>query len=147
MLISMMELVVQILLIVMTLFCNDISVSYIVVIGLVTLTALTSACVHNNNNKNNNHYFFYWQFSPVRVCPDHNQENRVESCSWDTGNFRQPAKNCQSTILWSCTNVLYFVLESLLRCEIGHEFHETEFQQHFSHSSGTNVTSVKREKS
>ena len=59
MLIFMMELVVQILMIVMTVFCNDISVSYIVVIGLVTLTALTSACVHNNNNKNNNHYFFY----------------------------------------------------------------------------------------
>ena len=29
----------------MTLFCNDITVSYIVVIGLVALAALTSACV------------------------------------------------------------------------------------------------------
>ena len=41
----MMELVVQILLIVMKVFYNDISVSYIVVIGLVALTALTSACM------------------------------------------------------------------------------------------------------
>ena len=46
----MMELVVQILMIVMTVFCNDITMFYIVVIGLVALTALTSACVHNDNN-------------------------------------------------------------------------------------------------
>ena len=59
MLISMLEFVVQILLIVMTVFCNDITVSYIVVIGLVALTALTSACVHNDNNNNNNYYYHY----------------------------------------------------------------------------------------
>ena len=59
MLIFMMELVVQILLIVMKVFYNDISVSYIVVIGLVALTALTSACVHNNNT-NNNYYCFHY---------------------------------------------------------------------------------------
>ena len=55
----MMELVVQILLIVMKVFYNDISVSYIVVIGLVALTALTSACVHNDNTNNNYYYFHY----------------------------------------------------------------------------------------
>ena len=41
----MMEIVVQILQIVMTVFCNDITVFYIVVKGLVALTALTSACM------------------------------------------------------------------------------------------------------
>ena len=41
----MMKLVVQTLQIVMTVFCNDIIVFYIVVIGLVALAALTSACV------------------------------------------------------------------------------------------------------
>ena len=46
----MMELVVKIIQIVMTVFCNDITMFYIVVIGLVALTALTSACVHNDNN-------------------------------------------------------------------------------------------------
>ena len=55
----MLEFVVQILLIVMTVFCNDITVSYIVVIGLVALTALTSACVHNDNTNNNYYYFHY----------------------------------------------------------------------------------------
>ena len=55
----MMEIVVQILQIVMTVFCNDITVFYIVVKGLVALTALTSACVHNDNNNNNNYYFYY----------------------------------------------------------------------------------------
>ena len=55
----MMELVVQILLIVMTVFCNDITVFYIVVIGLVALTALTNACVHNDNNNDNYYYFYY----------------------------------------------------------------------------------------